>query len=908
LLQNVFEVDLDIKQKTAIKMPTVTQNDTVVFVCRIFDDGRIYNIQSGTTFTMTATRPDKVTVITEGSVTDENIVEFTLGTTELAVAGKVNTVVQVYDAEGRISTIPFGYYVLNDPSTDYIPSEHEETLIERVLGDGPQVIDDATQAGDYAQSVADENKTTWLTPVATYEDIVTTYVEPNHGDTVQVLDTGKIYRYTSGNWAFTQAYSSTQLNAIQNQLSEQEQQTQTLQNGLNVLSSDQASPLKVEFYGVTRANLLGRDGGFEYGINGFNSYAVTSSIDSTVKSFGSNSAKITLSTDGAGIFARYLTNVVEDGGYYLAVAYVRNGDATNGIRIGTKNGIKATAYYTGTEFTQIYLKINVTTADDKRLDVIVSGTTGQYAYVDGIALFKISQATYDKIGDLSLIGKDQEFVEKAFPYVSGIQSVVNPVVKVSGANQFESLYEKPFSSSDFKTINAYELEIDATSGTKVDYRLVKVMPNQQYSFSIDSANGEIAVYDNATSPQSIVTYNKQITFNSGNRSEVRLYFRMGTGKKDTIKNIMFNLGLPRPFVPKNDSYLYAYQVNEAGENEPLILAGNDDKKDISFYNESTGRWEKRGWFEIDRVMDGSLSWTFSTDFIGFKNVYADVQNGGVDNSEMLTKFNGKLLRNVVDAGGWVSEDISQIIGKTVSLNISDTDTGFSETYTPTSDDIKRYFNGWKYVDGITWNSVTGNGETATASTTLTTKPSDYTPYKLTYQLAEPIVEEVRVEGDLSIQGDAQVSISEGLIVREKANPTLMGGSSEYRINNKYNSTTANFLKNRVAKIIGVYKQNVFDSKWTIVNQSHPDINGFAYAKINETDFDPNATYTVTYEILDKHDFTTNLNEVVAYYNSSIKSSFQSVVAKQSDIATDQTILKRQMLDVLVRLDALEGTE
>ncbi|PAE21958.1 hypothetical protein CHH80_03415 [Bacillus sp. 7504-2] len=158
-LQNVFEIDVDIKSKTAIRTPTVTQNDAVVFIFRVFDEGRIYNIEDGSTFTMTSTRPDKQAVITVGEVTGINTIRFKLGTTELEVKGKVEAVIQVYDADGRVSTIPFRYEVLSDPSGDYIPSEDEETLIQKVLGEGPKILADAQQATTEANEAAEAANT-----------------------------------------------------------------------------------------------------------------------------------------------------------------------------------------------------------------------------------------------------------------------------------------------------------------------------------------------------------------------------------------------------------------------------------------------------------------------------------------------------------------------------------------------------------------------------------------------------------------------------------------------------------------------------------------------------------------------------------------------------------------------------
>jgi hypothetical protein len=908
LLQNVFEVDLDIKQKTAIKMPTVTQNDTVVFVCRIFDDGRIYNIQSGTTFTMTATRPDKVTVITEGTVTDENIVEFTLGTTELAVAGKVNTVVQVYDAEGRISTIPFGYYVLNDPSTDYIPSEHEETLIERVLGDGPQVIDDAEQAGDYAQSVADENKTTWLTPVATYEDIATTYVEPNHGDTVQVLDTGKIYRYTSGNWAFTQAYSSTQLNAIQNQLSEQEQQTQTLQHGLNVLSSDQASPLKVEFYGETRANL----------IPNFNSDNWNMALNTTVNS----SNKITLEgNEGEWNTSHIFVNAKPNTQYLIKVKSGRY----VAVRSATSDGTESMMVNIDGSLGQTYVKF-ITPSDTSQLRFNLHNAreAGTFVFED-IRLYEISQSTYDKIG-VSLTDAD---VERMFPYVDSVQHVRDPYVKVSGANLLPPFYEWNL-HENATVVSPYELRLDATAGYQTSEYFVKVLPNMTYTISIEELTGEDAWFDfgeyNTKEGSSLKWNNnksKSVTFTTTpttNFIKVRIGNHNATGTF-TFSQPMLTLGSePRPFTPKNDSYLYAYKVNEeTGENEPLILAGNDDKKDNLFdVNYEIGKAKKRKWFEVDDVLDGSDDWSFEKNFIGFKRVYMPKPNGAKptgsfgENSTVAVKYNGDIIPN---GDSSQQADLQYISGGTslFYMSISNEDTGFTDAMSPSKDLIKSYFYGYFYRgDGTThsWRPI-GDTDDTRLTTTLPTSPSptmlDGTiqPYKLTYQLAEPIVEEVRVEGDLSIQGSSQISVGEGVIVREVVTPAYNSGISSYSIN--HHSLSSSLLKYKVDTIISIYKNGEIDNKWTITANSSFTENG-ARASISDKDFDSTATYTVTYEILDKHDFTTNLNEVVAHYNSSIKSSFQSVVSKQSDIATDQTILKRQMLDVLVRLDALEGTQ
>jgi hypothetical protein len=261
MLQNIYEVDVDIKQKTAVKTPTVTQNDTVVFIFRIFDEGRIYNIQaSGTTFTLLSTRTDKQTVMREGTVTGENIVQFDLGTTELNVVGKVESVIQVYDVTNeRVSTIPFSFNVLNDPSTDYVPSAEENTLIQRVLGDGPQIIDDAEAATTNANSAADSTKINWKGVLTTYGELPAT---PFLGDTYQIENDATTSNNGTWRWNGTawvkinspQAYDTRLINT-EEKLSEQSKQTAALVHGVNVLNTSQATSFDPVVKGRSLANL-----------------------------------------------------------------------------------------------------------------------------------------------------------------------------------------------------------------------------------------------------------------------------------------------------------------------------------------------------------------------------------------------------------------------------------------------------------------------------------------------------------------------------------------------------------------------------------------------------------------------------------------------------------------------------
>ncbi|MEK4715224.1 BppU family phage baseplate upper protein [Sporosarcina sp. FSL K6-5500] len=123
----------------------VTKGDSAIqFVVKIQRNGQDDALLDGTIYTLSNLRLDGVAVLSPtGIVTGENEVTFLLGTTETEVVGTVRASVQMYHADGRVSTISFTYNVMRDLSSDYVPSESEKTLIESVLVDGPVVIGQA---------------------------------------------------------------------------------------------------------------------------------------------------------------------------------------------------------------------------------------------------------------------------------------------------------------------------------------------------------------------------------------------------------------------------------------------------------------------------------------------------------------------------------------------------------------------------------------------------------------------------------------------------------------------------------------------------------------------------------------------------------------------------------------------
>lgn len=141
-MQNIFNILVDLKVVRSINQPLVTQNDSVVFILEVVEDGVPFDLTDTTTVSLAHTRRDGTVVVTPGTK-EGNKATFELGTNETAVAGGVIAKAQFYDGEGRVSTLSFAYTVGVDPTgADYVPSETEQTLIQVVMADAQAKIDE----------------------------------------------------------------------------------------------------------------------------------------------------------------------------------------------------------------------------------------------------------------------------------------------------------------------------------------------------------------------------------------------------------------------------------------------------------------------------------------------------------------------------------------------------------------------------------------------------------------------------------------------------------------------------------------------------------------------------------------------------------------------------------------------
>ncbi|EJR41630.1 hypothetical protein IIK_05762 [Bacillus cereus VD102] len=506
------------------------------------------------------------------------------------------------------------------------------------------------------------------------------------------------------------------------------------------------------------------------------------------------------------------------------------------------------------------------------------------------ALYEVDQATYNKINvDPEYSG--QKLLDK-FPYVQGVQHL-NPVVAVEGGNLIPPFTE--WTCTDGVTIVApYKIALKPTTINAYQRVSIPCLPNTQYSYSAIKNKGvlNVAFFADGSYVGERESNSNSYTFTTPagcNSMLVRFNNKSELGDF-TFEQPMLVLGdKPKPFVPRNPSYLYTN----------TSLVGINGVNDV--LHQEDGQWKVLRKWERDVVLDSTKNWFNVVNKEGFKIFGYTIEQSTVAQVPITQKPTGLFMKREYN---WNVPDTSYIDdGKVVTLTIPNVESGYSQDYVPVLEEIKAYFNGWKVkttdANGkpIAWKSVVDDKDapTQTLAYVKANRAPNYTPYKLTYQLATPRVETVQIEGDLAVRGMTQVSVDSGVIVREKTIPILSNG---FYLINYINHPSA--LKNKVNKIIKIYKNGIEDAQWNFINTN---ANGNQRAFIESSKFDPTAEYTVTYLVQDKHQFTTNPIDVKATYNQSIRSTVDEVTVKQSDAATSISILQNIMTDVLARLKA-----
>lgn len=678
------------------------------------------------------------------------------------------------------------------------------------------------------------------------------------------------------NWEKIDTFADTvdgEVKELQQRLDTEQRKEITLQPGLQIIESDKTVPFRLTgLKGRTLVNLLGRRGSMDSLTGWFTTSGTTAVIDTSLKSQGTGSAKVTISGTNGTLYMP-LNDIVDFTKHHLIVADLRKGNSTHvSMSFWNGSGNYGLKTVTASSFTPAFILVppnQFNVSGTNNLQISVNGATGQYSYADAVRVYGISADEYAALGNMSA-----EQVAAKYPYVDSVKPVRNPYVIRHGENLLPPFYEWTAISQPSGTLftidEPYKLTIKDVGGHTANFLLyarIKVKRDTEYTLSFKGDTWNSVTEPSGESFVANWTKGSSRTFQSGNNEEIRIYvsnYMDGIGTYN-VSEPMLNIGSEAlTFVPNEESML-AFQMDLYAD--PLTGANADNVFELNGQYFKAKRWSRV-------VLGGEQAWTYYEMATGVKFVRASGASPDAAGSlAQSTKFDGKVLKSVplVADSCWIDPPNNLLY-----IGVSTADSGWGDSYTPTDDEIKAYFNGWKMSDvstssdgTSTYNRTDGlykgwsyraadNSAWAGGRTTLPTTQSPawsvlgtrFSPYEIVYQLATSTIESIVSEGQFTLnEGSNQVEVGTGIVLRELTTP-YVDSSGWMNLGNPVASPISKGFRNVAGNILGIYRNSRVDSNWTIAQtQAYGALAQMSVLKLG-ADFDSSAAYTVTYLMRD----------------------------------------------------------
>lgn len=658
----------------------------------------------------------------------------------------------------------------------------------------------------------------------------------------------------------------------------------TLQPGLQVVHAEKDARFKLgEIRGRTLVNLLGQMGSMD-SLNGWRYDPNAAVLDSTDKIEGTASVKGVISN---GLYSDiFYSFPYESSKRYIALGELKtHGGATARIRVVESEGLVelSSPLLSSNIFSTAFFKVPlnaITSGKTVYFGTVFAGNNGSGGNVDALRIYEISDAEYQALDEMT-----PEQVAMKYPFVpSGIIGVENPYVVNKSGNLLPPFYEWTIVEPDKVKIQApYTLSI--TNGT-VGATIYTDLPAKSGDIftlygQIEDSNVKGYLTVGFYRDNELLSWGLEIYSNSDPASficpdgttSIKIVCAVQESNLNPITYSRPTLSIgsgPVSFREQHKSML-AFQAD--------LYANPEDSSDTDILFEQDGEYRKlTKWEKI--VLDGSLEWegagnSGSTEQDPYVILRAKLPKRGVFGSQFVTKYDNYKL-NKAQAGVWGRSDSAILADDNyIYISISNADSGWGVNYTPTAEEIKAYFNGWRMCNGNTSLLYTGaSGEIKCwgpianpqnvinfggwIDYVLNNAPTyeapvsggyEYHHYNLLYRLAKETIAPIVTEGSLLLtEGNNMVEVGTGIVLRERANPIYTGDVyNSYNINN---FATTSKLKSKASAIVRVYRDNASDFKWQLATKTADDF-GTGFALIDAANYDPSAAYSVTYLNLDK---------------------------------------------------------
>ncbi|KGP79326.1 MULTISPECIES: hypothetical protein [unclassified Paenibacillus] len=669
--------------------------------------------------------------------------------------------------------------------------------------------------------------------------------------------------------------TAAQVSSIQERLDTEKRRSVTLEPGLQIVHAERASAFKLEgLKGRTLVNLLGRDGGCEstapfsliYGSASPTSF-VTSTTDRTE---GIAGIRATWDSENTGTSRSFMIPTkLAAGKYYIAIADLSTSNVGMAAFIAVRKGDGS--YHEGSRVSSIAKSLSFVSfqADGTELATGiycgVKNLTGNIAF-DSIRLYEIDTVQLNNITRMS-----NEMIASSYPYVNSISSVTNPYVIRYGENLLPPFYEWQRIHTNAKITGPYSLTHSKTTtgfAESSSSKALSALPNTYYHLN-NGSQSALKIWfsvDGVNFPASLAIDVVNGPFKTPEDCQyilIEAYINEDKSGVFEFSNIMLNIGDTASQFKVNENSLLSLQTElhadpSSGENADQVF-----EREGRYFVYT--KWKKE-------VIDQSNTYSYYNSYTGGKCVRFtfDATLGSRGIYPIMTKYNGEIITPgspSVTINQFSIQDWNDPTRGYIGVSVPTSDSGWGDNYTPTADEIKAYFMGWKMYnwntagtstytgasgeikawcyrfDGV--NGSTGGDFTGATQILPTTPAPNWTPYQLLYQLATPVVEPITSEGQLTlIEGSNQVEVGTGIVLRESIKPVL--ANSYYRFNDTTLSGTT--LKNKMSKPLSMYRNSQLDYGWEFISDQYA-YGTYKARKVPEG-YDVSAAYTVTYLMLD----------------------------------------------------------
>lgn len=415
-------------------------------------------------------------------------------------------------------------------------------------------------------------------------------------------------KYLDQNWRAVDDFAgdvNDGVNAIKKRLDTTDRKAVTLEPGVQIVHAEKASPFSLTgMSGRTLVNLLGRAGSGDQ-IGSLLGWDADLAVDTSNKAQGMGSIKVT-AKNATGVYNVYSSGLKLTGGrYYIALADVKNINASNNIYVNfSTGGNKALKQSIDkSQFVTIYTKC--APANDTAINLEVSAistATGQAFYADAIRLYEVSASEYAALDSMVA-----EQVAAKYPYVDSVTPVRNPYAIRYG----ENLAPHSFYSWNAKVgtpVIKDDRSVVVSSSNIMISSIYPLVSGQSYTISAQSSGStgrihvntqnETAVVGNVTGI-GLISYTFTVPVGT-NGVVIRL---LGTSTDDiTFSDVMLNIGkTAKTFRSREDSML-ALQTDLYAD---PVTGGSADR----VFEQDGQYFKSKMWKSL--VLDGSLPWFFS---------------------------------------------------------------------------------------------------------------------------------------------------------------------------------------------------------------------------------------------------------------------------------------------------------